>query len=325
MPEMSIIVPVYNVEKYLHRCVDSILAQTFRDFELILVDDGSTDSSGIICEEYAKRDSRIHVFHQKNQGQAVARNFALDWMYENSSSSWVCFIDSDDWIHPEMLEKLYLAATGFKKKISVCGWVDTDSEITWGSLKKADAKVCSTEKFYCKNPTLGVVPWAKLYHRECFQEMRYPAVRACEDEFVTYRVLFRYKELAVIDEPMYAYFLSTNSTMRSNWNSNRLVKITALEEQLHFFSTNGYRDAYSYTVTAYLQNFIDQIGDIQKCNGKLQRKHLNILRKGLRKALTVYKNDYPFRGHEWMYEAAYPWRMSLYWRIGAVRNKMKRR
>lgn len=323
MPQISIIVPVYNVEKYLHRCLDSILTQTFSDFELILVDDGSTDLSGSICEEYAKEDSRIHLFHQKNQGQGVARNFALDWMYENSDSKWMCFIDSDDWIHPEMLERLYFAVAKTQKKISVCGWLDVEGEIIWTPLKETNVTVCSTEEFYCEKPTLGVVPWAKLYHRECFQKIRYPAVRACEDEFVTYRVLFQVKELAVIHVPLYAYFLRSDSTMRSNWNSERLVKITAQEEQLDFFKNNGYEDAYSYTVRAYLQNFIDQIQDIQKRDKKVQRKHLGFLRKGLRKALAVYRNDYPFQGYEWMYEAAYPRKMYFYWMIRAALNKLR--
>lgn len=325
MPTISIIVPVYNVEKYLHRCLDSILTQTFDNFQLVLVDDGSVDSSGVICDEYAKKDSRIYVFHQKNQGQAVARNFALNWVYENSDSEWICFVDSDDWIHPEMIERLYYAAIEFQKKISVCGWQDTDKEIAWTPLTKFDVKVYNTEEFYCKEPTLGVVPWAKLYHRECFLKMRYPAVRACEDEFITYRVLFQYKDLVVINAPLYAYFMSPNSTMRSNWSPKRLVKIVAQEEQLEFFKNSGYDKAHCYTIKAYLQNFIDQIQEIQKCDKKLQRKYWRFLHRKLRKALSIYKKYYPFQGHEWIYEVAYPRWMCLYWLICAGRNKLRRR
>ena len=98
MPLISVIVPVYNTEHYLHRCVDSILAQTFTDFELLLVDDGSTDKSSEICEEYVASDCRVRVFHHENQGQAAARNQALDWMFANSDSKYISFIDSDDWI-----------------------------------------------------------------------------------------------------------------------------------------------------------------------------------------------------------------------------------
>ena len=106
MPIVSIIVPVYKAESYLHRCVDSILSQTFRDFELILVDDGSPDRSGGICDQYAAKDSRVRVIHQENGGPAVARNTGIDWAFANSDSQWQMFVDSDDWIHPEMLRYL---------------------------------------------------------------------------------------------------------------------------------------------------------------------------------------------------------------------------
>ena len=106
MPTISVIVPVYKVEKYIHRCVDSILSQTFTDFELILVDDGSPDNCGKICDEYAEKDIRIHVIHQENGGLSAARNAGIDWVFANSDSEWITFIDSDDWVHPEYLERL---------------------------------------------------------------------------------------------------------------------------------------------------------------------------------------------------------------------------
>ena len=100
MAAISVIVPIYKVEAFLHRCVDSILAQTFADFDLVLVDDGSPDGCGAICDDYAARDSRVRVIHQKNQGQAAARNHAL----AAAKGDWVCFVDSDDAVHPQMLE-----------------------------------------------------------------------------------------------------------------------------------------------------------------------------------------------------------------------------
>ena len=106
MPEISVIVPVYKAEAYLHACIDSILSQTFSDFELILVDDGSPDNCGAICDDYAARDSRVRVIHQENQGQAAARNRAL----AAAKGEWVCFVDSDDAVHPQMLERLRQAA-----------------------------------------------------------------------------------------------------------------------------------------------------------------------------------------------------------------------
>ena len=115
MPTVSIIVPVYNVEKYLRECLDSILNQTFKDFELILIDDGSKDKSGEICDEYAKIYNNITVVHQKNQGQAAARNNGV----KISEADWIMFVDSDDVIHPDLLQFLYKAATESNSHMAV--------------------------------------------------------------------------------------------------------------------------------------------------------------------------------------------------------------
>ena len=103
MALISVVVPVYNVEKYIHQCIDSILSQTFTDLELILVDDGSPDRCPQICDRYAEQDQRIHVIHQKNGGLSAARNAGIDWAFANSDSQWITFVDSDDWVHPELL------------------------------------------------------------------------------------------------------------------------------------------------------------------------------------------------------------------------------
>lgn len=106
-PLISIIIPVYKAEKYLHCCVDSVLAQSFTNFELILIDDGSPDNSGTICDEYAKQDRRIKVFHQENQGVSAARNLGI----EQAKGEWIAFIDSDDWVENTMYEEMYHAAS----------------------------------------------------------------------------------------------------------------------------------------------------------------------------------------------------------------------
>ena len=110
VPKVSVIVPVYKVEAYLHRCVDSVLNQSFSDFELILVDDGSPDNCGAICDEYAQKDSRVHVIHKTNGGLSDARNAGIDWAFANSDSQWLTFIDSDDWVHRDYLKLLLGAA-----------------------------------------------------------------------------------------------------------------------------------------------------------------------------------------------------------------------
>jgi len=120
--QISVIVPVYNSEKYIARCVDSVLSQTFSDLELILMDDGSSDASPAICDAYARQDPRVHVIHQKNAGVCVARNNALDWVFANSNSQWLFFIDNDDWMHPETLERLHKAALEADLHFAISGY-----------------------------------------------------------------------------------------------------------------------------------------------------------------------------------------------------------
>ena len=123
MPEISVIVTVYKAEDYLPGCIDSILSQTFSDFEILLVDDGSPDNSGSICDAYAAKYDRISVIHQENRGQAAARNHAMQY----SKGQWLCFVDSDDLIHPQMLEMLYHAAISANVPISMCQMLEAES------------------------------------------------------------------------------------------------------------------------------------------------------------------------------------------------------
>ena len=182
MALVSVIVPVYKVEAYLCRCVDSILEQTFEDLELILVDDGSPDRSGTICDEYVRQDSRVHVIHQKNGGLSAARNAALDWLADNSDSQWVTFVDSDDWIHPQMLETLLRHAQSGQIKVAVCGYQETAE---WNrEFEPADPEgiLWNPEDYFLEHNTNAVIACAKLYHRSCFSDLRYPVGRIHEDE-----------------------------------------------------------------------------------------------------------------------------------------------
>ena len=128
MAQISVIVAVYKMPEFLPRCIEGILNQTFRDLELILVDDGSPDNCGEICDGYAAKDPRVHVIHKKNEGVCVARNTGLDWVYANSDSQWIFFHDNDDWIHPETLERMLDAARLWNADISVCGYQETGGE-----------------------------------------------------------------------------------------------------------------------------------------------------------------------------------------------------
>lgn len=235
MPQISVIVPVYKVEPYLRRCVDSILGQTFTDFELILVDDGSPDNCPAICDKYAEKDNRVHVIHQENGGLSAARNAGIDWAFANSNSQWLAFVDSDDWIYPRYLEILINAALQFNVDVSICGYADTAGETPFLDELLLTPKLWDVEDYYIQHYINANIAWTKLYRRSCFFNIRYPIGKIHEDEFTTYKILFTCKKVAVVSAALYYYFQNTCGITKSKWSSKRLDILDALEERLDFF------------------------------------------------------------------------------------------
>ncbi len=218
MPELSIIVPVYKVEPYLRRCVDSILAQTFRDFELILVDDGSPDGCPDICDEYAAKDSRIIVIHQKNQGVSAARNAALDI----ARGEYIGFVDSDDWIEPEMYEKLIDAIKENGTDVAICGSAYADeSGVSYRTAEKNELSLDQEElikELFGKPNRIGGGCCTKVFCKKCLDNTRFdPAVAYAEDWIFLFNVFLHCprggKKIA---DPCYQVFERPNSATRGN-------------------------------------------------------------------------------------------------------------
>ena len=256
MPEISIIVPVYNVEHYLNRCVDSILSQSYQNFELILVNDGSSDNSGMICDEYAAKDKRIRVIHKKNGGQSTARNAALDWVFSNSDSNWIHFVDSDDWIHSDMLSSLLNAAVTHNVNIAACGHYDTYGELPDMDLASFSYRECSPEEYYTSRNMNAVMPVAKLYRKSCFAHIRYPVGKIHEDEATSYRILFAEERIVLSDMPMYYYFQNPDGTTKSPWTLKRLDCIDIIQEETEYFRKHGFEKAYKNTAISYAGHLI---------------------------------------------------------------------
>lgn len=313
MPKISVIVPIYNVEEYLPRCIDSILGQTFRDFELILVNDGSLDNCGIICDAYAEKDCRIHVIHQENGGLSAARNAGIDWVFANSDSKWISFIDSDDWVHCKYLEALFDAVQKNDVLVSVCGYGRTNGEILDIDESKFKPKIWRVEEYYTKHHTNAIVAWGKLYARSCFREIRFPAGKVHEDEFTTYKVLFMGKQIAAIHTSLYAYFINAKGISEGGWSPKRLFAIEAMEEQIEYFDKLHMKNMKTEAVTGYifrLQYYIKQIDEMMEKKYSRERK---ILFKKLRTAIVRYRKEYSLQGHEWAYNIAFPKVMWIYW------------
>ena len=204
---ISVIVPVYNVEEYLPRCVDSILAQTYQNLEIILVDDGTKDNSDKICDAYAAKDSRVKVIHKENGGLSSARNAGIDV----ATGAYLAFVDSDDWIEPDMYEKMLGLVEKHGVKLVCAGRFDVDSETgkkTIGLCPPKEELISGQELvrriFTWDNIDSAAVD--KLYHVSLFQEIRYPLGVVCEDVPTTYRIALNAEQVAMCPVPMYNYY-----------------------------------------------------------------------------------------------------------------------
>lgn len=289
MASVGVIVPVYRVEPYLRRCVDSILTQSCRDLRLVLVDDGSPDNSGAICDAYAAKDSRVTVIHQENGGLSAARNEGICWFLENSDCQWLTFVDSDDWIHSRMLEWLLDAVNGDTVKISACGYTETDGE-TPAEPVWSDFVLREPEDFYVPYNINAVIACGKLYHRDCFRDIRFPVGKLHEDEFTTYQLLFAQKQIAVSSMPLYYYFRNTTGITKSGWTPRRMDVIDAFREQIRYFHENGFDRAYEAAAVEYTGILCRQKKHIQESDLEEaeKKRYLNQLDDQLKDAVTRY-------------------------------------
>lgn len=209
---ISVIVPVYNVAAWLPRCVDAILAQTYENLEVLLVNDGSTDHSGRICDEYEKKDARVQVIHKKNGGLSSARNAGLDV----ASGQCIGFVDSDDWIEPEMYSEMLTLMEQNHAQLVCAGRYDVD-----GETGKKTVGLCPQRQECITGEALAgrIFLWDhcdssacdKLYRRELFDGIRYPEGKTCEDVPVTYRLALKARQAVLCNRPLYNYFHRSGS------------------------------------------------------------------------------------------------------------------
>lgn len=229
MDLISVIVPVYKVEAYLDKCVQSIVDQTYKNLEIILVDDGTPDRCGAMCDAWAAKDSRIRVIHQANAGSGAARNTALD----AATGDLIAFVDSDDYLTPDMFEHLYgLLAQG--ADVVECGHTDTfDDNAVFGchdivrtyTVQEAMAEHISDRMF-------RQLIWNKLYRREVIGDIRFPVGKKIDDEFFTYRVLSNAKTLVRSEKVCYAYRQQPGSVMHLSFSLPRLQAVDAKCQRL---------------------------------------------------------------------------------------------
>lgn len=254
MAEISIIVPVYNVEEYLENCIESILNQTFKDFELILVDDGSIDNSSDICDEYEGKDSRIRVIHKINGGLSSARNAGL----EIACGKYIGFIDSDDSIHPRMYEILYDLIQTHNADISCCDYERTDTLINCNYEEIDSYEVIEMDNIQAVNSLYNmdtaivlVVAWNKLYRKELFKDIRYEIGKIHEDEFIAHKLLYNSRKTIYTNSKLYYYLQREGSITAKESNNKKLDKITALSQRMKFLNEKKLVNAFNNSAGVY--------------------------------------------------------------------------
>lgn len=243
---ISVIVPVYNVEKYVEQCLQSIIAQTYKNIEIVVIDDGSTDSSGEICDRLAKEDSRIAVYHKSNGGVSAARNDGV----EKSSGDYIAFVDSDDIIAPTYLEYLYRLLTDNDADISCCGLKQIgDHDLSSLGQCENAVTVCSGKEA-CKTMLSGVIgkdlqlssAGVKLYKRRIVEQYKYPQGRKFEDTATTCKYLYACKTVAISNAALYGYFQNPNGIIQTNIKNQfapQNDRIWASKKRAEFFEANG--------------------------------------------------------------------------------------
>lgn len=240
--KISVIIPIYKVEKYLDKCLESVVNQTYKNLEIILVDDGSPDNCPKICDSWAEKDSRIKVIHKKNGGLSDARNVGI----ENASGKYLMFVDSDDYVSLDICQKLYDNLIKFDADVSMCEAklvyenaqreIALDNEI---NVRCFTGNEIRSSIIYFKPGIADMVSaWGKIYKKEIFKDLRFPVGRLHEDGFTYYKILFLAQKIVCTNEKLYCYLQRPQSIMASRNEKNGRDALDATIEQFEFLSEN---------------------------------------------------------------------------------------
>ena len=229
---VSVVVPVYGVEKYVEKCLDSLSHQSYENIEVIVVDDGSIDRSGDICEEFAKKDKRIKVFHKTNGGLSDARNYGI----KKAKGEYVCLVDSDDWCKSEFVEKMVRVALKEDVDIVVCGYNDVVPRETIMTGEEA------TIRLLVEQENVDIIAWNKMYRRSLFDDVSYPEGENYEDCLTTYKLLSKASKVAYLPESLYCYRERAGSITQKSEKEERLtMRERAAKEAMEYFAKGNKR------------------------------------------------------------------------------------
>lgn len=285
---VSIIVPVYNVADYIEKCIDSLINQTYENLEIILIDDGSTDKSGEICDNYALKDKRIIVYHKTNGGLSEARNYGID----RAHGSLLGFVDGDDWIHPQMYEIMCDKLKTEESDVITC-WFEQRNEEDFRQEIKEEASsinVDGAEALIRIDKTL-VVAWNKLYRKEIFNSLRYPVGRLHEDEFVIHKVFRQCKKVTIINKALYYYTIRSNSIVATMTEKRILDALDALKDRIEFADKEKWWEVMPTVINGYCEYCIERYYDIKNGKCDIDVGILNILWKCEHNVCNKYRME----------------------------------
>lgn len=304
---ISIIIPVYNVEAYLDRCIQSVIHQTYQNLEIILVDDGSTDHSGKMCDAYAKSDKRIKVVHKSNGGLSDARNAGLAVV----TGTYIGYVDSDDWIELEMYERMYAACVENQAELAICRY--RNEYTTQNSVMSVDAALesdlimplsreallqiylCGHEKYVIYNSV-----WSKLFHRELVQDMIFPKGRNSEDIMYTTKAFCRLKKAVYLDSGFYHYVQDRQGSIMNETKGKRMFRdeIPFWREHISYIRTNVSETMGDLAAYYFWRRLLSYYLDLSKrSETRVDAKRLvNMMKKEAAAIRQVYKKVHGSRG-----------------------------
>lgn len=307
-PLVSIIIPIYKVEPYLRRCLDSIVNQTYTNLEIILVDDGSPDECPTICDEYAAKDNRIVVIHKENGGLSDARNAGLDIC----RGEYVSFVDSDDWLADSFVCNLTQAIYQNNADIGVANFIRASVPFSAKIQLEPNSHIeklnslQSVKKLWTNDYITFVIACGKIYKTSLFSDIRFPKGKIHEDEYTTYKLLYRASKTVFLNIPLYFYFQRNDSIM-ARTSSDSLRVLDAMVERYHFFKKNNEKEI----VGLCLQTLC---WDLLFAYSRSSRKEKKDLLKLYRQAVCDYHKVNHNRKHLRMLKlfALFPFIYSLY-------------
>lgn len=229
---VSVIVPIYNVEKYLFECLESLNKQTFDDYEVLLIDDGSTDSSSDIAKKYCKNNSKFQYFRKDNGGLSSARNFGID----KAKGEWLMFVDSDDIVDSYFIEKLHNLVISSNTQIGVCSFKKFQDKEEISAAKQGETKVYSKEEYFNYFfDSAFMAACNKIYKKSLFNDIRYPEKRIHEDFATTYKLIDKVSYISVINEELYNYRFNNNSITLSKIKHNKIDLLEVYKSIILFY------------------------------------------------------------------------------------------